>query len=854
MTDIKRYNPQAVEPKWQQAWEKNDIYKTHEVAGQPKSYVLTMFPYPSGNLHVGHLANYTIGDIVARHKKACGFNVLHPMGFDSFGLPAENAAIKKGVSPAGWTFQNIAQMKDELKRCGFSYDWSREVVTCTPEYYRFNQQLFLEMLEKGLAYQRESMVNWDPVDNTVLANEQVVDGKGWRSGAKVERRSIKQWFFKITAYADDLIEGLQTLTAWPDRVRAMQENWIGRSEGLEFTFTLDGAEGGLKVYTTRPDTLMGVTFCSIAPEHPLAKKLAETDAGAAAFIQECQGLGTSEEAIEKAEKKGYKTPYSIIHPLTGEKHPVFIANFVLMGYGTGAVMAVPAHDDRDFEFAKKYNLPIKKVIQGGEDNLSAAYTGKGALTNSSEFDGLPSDEAKKRICTKIASMGLGETKTLYRLRDWGISRQRYWGCPIPVVYCGQCGVVPEKKENLPILLPEDVTFSGVGNPLANHPTWKHCICPKCGGKAERETDTMDTFVDSSWYFARYTSPNANDVTDREAAKYWLPVDHYIGGIEHAVLHLLYSRFFNRVMYDLGYVGVKEPFTKLVTQGMVLNASYQDDTGAYINPGDVVWEGPVAKAKATGKVLKVNRQEKMSKSKNNGVFLNTVFDSYGVDTARVFTMFIGPVEADKEWTESGAEGAWRFLGRVWNLVHQPPLKSYPQKPGDFKSISINALGDKNDKELKRAIHKAIHKCSQDAERYQFNTWVACLMELSNRLQKVEAWTEATPQLYREGLETLVRLLNPIAPHITEELWHDLGYSQTLWGHPWPKAEAEALVDDEVTLVVQVNGKLRGRLTVAPDIAESEAKTQALEAVAEYLQGLTVEKCVVVPGRLVNVVAR
>lgn len=854
MMEPKRYNPQAIEKKWQTVWEKDDIYRTDEVADKPKAYVLTMFPYPSGSLHVGHLANYTIGDVVARYKKANGFNVLHPMGFDAFGLPAENAAMKNHISPQIWTEENIAQMKKELKRCGFSYDWSREVVTCRPDYYRFNQQLFLEMLEKGLAYQREAMVNWDPVDNTVLANEQVVNGRGWRSDAKVERRSIRQWFLKITAYADDLIEGLSELPAWPDRVRMMQGNWIGRSEGLEFTFEVEGYAPGLKVYTTRPDTLMGVTFCSVAPEHPLATLVAASDSEAAAFIQECQGLGTSEEAIEKAEKKGFKTPYFATHPLTGERIPIFIANFVLMAYGTGAVMAVPAHDERDFDFAQKYDLPIKKVIQGGEDKLTSACIGKGALTNSYEYDGLSSDEARQRISQKIVGMGLGETKTLYRLRDWGISRQRYWGCPIPVVYCGQCGVVPENKENLPITLPEDVTFDKPGNPLANHPTWKDCTCPRCGGKAERETDTMDTFVDSSWYFARYTSPTSSHITDFNATSYWLPVDHYIGGIEHAVLHLLYARFFNRVMYDLGHVATKEPFKKLVTQGMVLNASYQDNSGAYVYPADVVWAEGEARHKASGEVLRVNRQEKMSKSKNNGVFFDAVFDGYGVDAARVFTMFIGPVEADKEWTESGAEGAWRFLGRVWNLVHRPVLALHPQGNNNGNMLKINKLMNKDDQALKRVIHKTIHKCSQDAERYQFNTWVAALMELSNKLQKVQAHSEATAALYREGVETLVRLLNPLAPHITEELWHDLGYSQGLWGYIWPQADPDALVDEEVTLVVQVNGKLRGRLMVSPDISEAEAKEQALQAVSDHLQGLTIEKCVVIPGRLVNLVAR
>lgn len=848
----KRYNPFDIEPKWQKHWEETKTFKSLEKFDQPKYYVLEMFPYPSGNLHMGHLCNYTIGDVVARIKKAQGFNVLHPMGFDSFGLPAENAAIKNGVQPKAWTLKNIEQMRQELRQVGLSYDWDREVVTCLPDYYKFNQQLFIDMFNKGLAYQKESLVNWDPVDNTVLANEQVVDGKGWRSGAKVERRNVKQWFFKITAYADELLDNLKNMQGWPERVRIMQENWIGRSQGLEFTFKVEGYEPGLTVYTTRPDTLMGVTFCSIAPEHPMAVELVARDQKAADFIQECQNLGTSEEAIETAEKKGYKTPYLAIHPITGEEIPIFIANFVLMGYGTGAVMAVPAHDERDFDFAKKYKLPIKKVIQGTEEKENTPYTGKGALTNSSEFDGLPSEEAKKVISKKIEKMG-GESKTLYRLRDWGLSRQRYWGCPIPMVYCGQCGVVAENKEKLPVLLPDDVSFSGAGNPLANHPTWKHCVCPKCGGKAERETDTMDTFVDSSWYFARYVSPKSSEIVDKKAADYWLGVDQYIGGVEHAVMHLLYARFFTKVMRDMGYIKVDEPAVNLLTQGMVISPSYQDAKEAYVNPAMVVLDDKgQARHKDTGEALQANRSEKMSKSKNNGVDMHALFKAYGVDSLRTFLMFVAPVESDKEWSDAGVEGAWRFLGRVWNLVHNP---NFPAAEKQGKPVAMIDLKDKEDKELKRSIHKTIKKVSFDAERFQFNTIVAALMELSNKLAKTtKPASEVTAALYWEGVETLVRLLNPLAPHITEELWCDLGHKETLWGYAWPKPEADALVDEEITLVVQVNGKLRGRLAVAADIQETDAKEQALALVAEHLQGLTIEKCIVVPGRLVNVVAR
>jgi len=844
-----RYNPFVIEEKWQKTWSDKKAFQAMDMDIKPKYYALEMFPYPSGRIHMGHARNYTLGDVVARYKRAKGFNVLHPMGWDSFGMPAENAAMKNNAHPGSWTMANIESMKEALAPMGFSYDWSRELATCTPEYYGKQQAFFIDMWQKGMVYQKESLVNWDPVDHTVLANEQVVDGKGWRSGALVERRAMTQWFMKITDYAQELLDGLDTLTEWPDRVRTMQANWIGRSEGLTFTFDVAGYDAGLTVYTTRPDTIMGVTFCSVAPEHPLAVKVAETDAEAASFIEECQSMGTALESIEKAEKKGYKTPYKAIHPITGEEVPVYIANFVLMSYGSGAVMAVPAHDERDFEFAEKYDIPVKQVIQGKEMPEGEAYVGDGVLVNSGEFDGFDNHAAKKAVIAKMASLDKGEKTVNFRLRDWGVSRQRYWGCPIPFVKCESCGVVPVNKADLPIKLPEDVSFDKPGNPLAHHPTWKNTTCPSCGAAAERETDTMDTFMDSSWYFLRYSCPQSGEVLAKEVVDYWMQdgVDQYIGGVEHAILHLLYARFLTRALHDLGYVNVQEPFKSLLTQGMVLHNSYQTASGEYVYPHEIEWQGEEPLFK--GEKLQVNRSEKMSKSKNNVVEPITMIEKYGADTARLFLMFQAPAERDLEWSDTAVEGSWRFLGRLWGLVDNAGF-DMQQVSG---AVSLADL-DKEQKNLKRAIHKAIHKVSQDIEKFQFNTMIAAVMELSNTLAAVKNRDDVTWQrLYKEGVEACARLLNPVVPHITEELWARLGHAEALCETEWLSFDAEAAKDDEITLVVQVNGKLKEKLTVAADISDDVAKEMALEVIEPHIAGQTVRKCIVVPKRLVNIVA-
>ena len=846
-----RYNPFDIEPTWQTRWAAENTFAVRDDDPRPKYYVLEMFPYPSGKLHMGHVRNYTIGDVVTRVKRAQGFNVLHPMGWDAFGLPAENAAIQENRHPKDWTYSNIAAMRADLKRFGLSYDWSRELATCDPLYYGHQQRLFLDMLAKGLVYQKESLVNWDPVDNTVLANEQVIDGKGWRSGAPVERRRLTQWFYKITAYADELLNDIKTLEGWPERVRLMQENWIGRSEGLTFTFEVPGYAKGLEVFTTRPDTLMGVTYCAVAPEHPLAAHVAAGNPKAAAFIKECQALGTALEDIETAEKKGFDTGFTAKHPITGDLVPIYIANFVLMGYGTGALMAVPAHDDRDWDFANAYGLPVKTVIQAPDAPAEGPYTGPGTLVNSGPFNGLDSEAAKAAILAHMEKTG-GRRTVNWRLRDWGVSRQRYWGCPIPVIHCPSCGVVPVPKDQLPVRLPDDATFTGSGNPLANHPTWKHVDCPSCGAKATRETDTMDTFVDSSWYFARFTcATDEANALPKGPTSHWLPVDQYIGGIDHAILHLLYARFFTKALADCGHLTVREPFKALLTQGMVNNASYQTAAGKYVPPAEVDTAADgTATWKKTGEPLKVNRMEKMSKSKKNGIEPAQLIEKYGADTLRVFIMFAAPPERDLEWSDAAVEGAWRFLGRLWGLLHDAGFDVTAQGAAP----AMAALSEKAEKDLKRAIHKTIRKVGDDVARFQFNTHIAAIMELSNTLTDARALTSpAARALYREGAEACVRLFYPIAPHICEDMWAQLGHKTALWDTPWLTADPTAVVDEEITLVVQVNGKLRARLTVEADISDAEAERRAVEAVKDYLAG-GVQKCIVVPKKLVNVVVR
>ncbi len=851
-TTMTAYIPSSVEDRWQARWfvTNPNTFRAEADAAKPKYYVLEMLPYPSGVMHMGHVRNYTLGDVLARFKRAAGFNVMHPMGWDAFGLPAENAAMKLKRHPKEWTISNIADMKNIMVRFGWSYDWSKEITSCLPDYYGQQQALFLDLAAKGLVYRKESLVNWDPVDQTVLANEQVVDGKGWRSGAPVERRLMPQWMMKITQYADQLLADLEKLPRWPDRVRLMQENWLGKSQGLQFSFKVNGWDKPLDVFTTRPDTLYGATFCAIAPEHPLAAQAAQNDPKARLFIDEASALGTAQEIIDKAEKKGFKTPYTAIHPLTGAELPIYIANFVLMTYGTGAIMSVPAHDDRDHAFAVKYKLPIVEVIHAdGQDVQQAPYVGDGVLVNSPLINGKNVDEAKSVIIAKAEKEGWGHGVTQWRLRDWGISRQRYWGCPIPFIHCDTCGVVPVPKEQLPVQLPDDVDITGSGNPLDKHPTWKHVACPTCGGKAVRETDTMDTFMDSSWYYLRYLCPDAKVPLDKDKVAYWMKgtgVDQYIGGIEHAVLHLLYARFFTKALRDCGYPVGDEPFGALLCQGMLIGNAYQKTDGTYLYPSQIELKDGKAFEKATGTEVKILPAEKISKSKNNGDSPDDLLKRYGADTLRLFILFTAPPERDLEWSEAAIDGAWRFLNRLWTLGE----KAMGLPAG---TIDHNALNEA-DKAVHRKIHQTIQKVTGDIERFAYNTMVAACMELANTLGTMK--DGQNPALFRLGVETLVRLLNPAVPHITEELWDMLDHKAPLTATPWPVAEAEAAKADEITLVVQVDGKLRARLTVSADISKEAALTAAKAdaGVQTHLAGKTIAKEVYVPGKLVNVVTR
>ncbi|MBF0370182.1 MAG: leucine--tRNA ligase [Magnetococcales bacterium] len=861
-----KYNPQAIEAKWQGIWADEKTFCAVEQGDRDKFYLLVMFPYPSGRIHMGHVRNYAIGDLIARYQMRLGKNVLHPMGWDAFGMPAENAAIKQGDHPKGWTYRNIEAMRKEIQSMGISYDWDRELATCDADYAHWEQQLFLKLYDKGLVYRKKSLVNWDPVDHTVLANEQVIDGKGWRSGATVERRELSQWFLKITDYADELLADLDQLSGWPETVRTMQANWIGKSHGVEFSFKIKDSEETLPVYTTRPDTIMGVTFCSIAAEHPLAHKVAESNPSALTFIRECQTSGTSEEVLERQEKKGFDTGLKAIHPLTGEEVPLFIANFVLMGYGTGAVMAVPAHDQRDFEFARSHDLPIRVVIQPpGEaldpDTMAEAHVGAGVLVNSGEFDGLDNESAKEAVAKAFEEKGIGQSTVNFRLRDWGISRQRYWGNPIPMVHCDACGVVPVPTPQLPVALPENVWEEAgagkqAGNPLALHPEWKKTTCPKCGAAAQRETDTMDTFMESSWYFLRYCCADLDTAPlDRQRVDYWMPVDQYVGGIEHAVLHLLYARFFHKAMRDVGEVTCDEPFSRLLTQGMV-----RKDTHSCPNHG---WRYPTEVKSDEGKLLcvecdgaiQVGRNEKMSKSKHNVVDPTDLISGYGADTARLFMLFAAPPERDLEWNDSGVDGAWRFINRLWRLVNDVVQRTPGIEPvkGMPKAADLRKLRSKT--------HQTIAKVTGDITDQQFNTGIAAVMELVNEasphLGKEESLLKGEKAaVLREVAEMAVMLLNPYIPHVTEELWIHLGHTDRLSHHPWPQADPEALVKEVITLVVQVNGKLRSRLEVSPETDKKELETAALAdpKVQSFLDGKTVRKVIVVPGRLVNIVAK
>ena len=916
------YHPESIEQQAQQHWDKRQAFLATEQSDKPKYYCLSMFPYPSGKLHMGHVRNYTIGDVLSRYHRMKGYNVMQPMGWDAFGLPAENAAMANNVPPAAWTYDNIDYMRKQLKSLGLGLDWSREVTTCRPEYYRWEQWLFTRLFKKGIIYKKTSSVNWDPEDHTVLANEQVIDGRGWRSGALVEKRDIPMYFFRITQYAEELLQDLDTLDGWPEQVKTMQRNWIGKSYGVRFAFPyeLDGQQEKLWVYTTRADTIMGVTFVAVAAEHPLATRAAQDNEFLAIFIAECKRGGVAEADIATMEKNGMDTGLKVTHPITGESIPVWVGNYVLMGYGEGAVMAVPAHDERDFEFAQKYKdqlPPIKPVLVPGdwpteEVRLSdspfyyndgsgeksgpvleapglelgidgqpkrdrtiqwatwqPAHGQPGKCVLSGPLDGLASEEAVNKVAELLSAKGLGEKKVQFRLRDWGISRQRYWGCPIPIIHCAQCGDVPVPDEQLPVVLPEQVTITGMGSPLAKMPEFYECTCPKCGGKARRETDTMDTFVESSWYYARYTSPDCSTGMVDERAKYWLPVDQYIGGIEHAILHLLYARFFHKLMRDEGLVQGDEPFKNLLTQGMVIAPTFyrEEKNGKklWINPADVDVKTddrgrPVgATLLADGQPVIIGGTEKMSKSKNNGVDPQAIIDQYGADTARLFMMFASPPEQSLEWSDAGVEGAFRFLRRIWNFAntHGPKASNL--------NLQFN-WGDvaQSIKEWRREIHVIFKQADYDFGKHQFNTVASAGMKILNALERVPNAREDNPGVdieaalfvIAEGFSILARLLSPIAPHITHALWKECGYGDDILSAPWPEVDEAALVQDEIELVIQVNGKLRGSLRVAKnaDKATLEQLALAHEAVQKHLAGVSAKKIVIVPGRLINVVVQ
>ncbi|WP_421989429.1 leucine--tRNA ligase [Qipengyuania sp.] len=837
MSSDTRFDPASADARWQAAWEKAQTFRADSDSEKPKSYVLEMFPYPSGRIHIGHVRNYTMGDVLARYKKARGHEVLHPMGWDAFGMPAENAAMEKGVHPGGWTRDNIEHMKAQLKRLGFALDWSRELATCEPDYYGHEQALFIDLYEAGLVYRKESEVNWDPVDMTVLANEQVIDGKGWRSGAEVEKRKLNQWFLKITDFAEELLEGLGSLDNWPDKVKLMQENWIGKSKGLEFAFDLSNGER-LPVYTTRPDTIFGASFVAVAADHPVAQSLDSEEAKA--FIAECKKGGTTAAELETAEKLGFDTGITAKHPFTGADLPVYIANFVLMDYGTGAIMAVPGHDQRDFEFATKYGLPIPRVVAPSVDDADKPFdgeaeAGEGVIVNSDFLDGMEVEDAKREIIRRIEEQGRGEGKTVWRLRDWGVSRQRYWGTPIPFIHCESCGVVPAPKDSLPITLPKDVDFQTPGNPLLRHPTWKHVDCPKCGGKAERETDTLDTFTNSSWYFLRFASQPADRPFDREEVAKWLPVEQYIGGIEHAILHLLYARFWTRALAQIGMLDVKEPFASLFTQGMVTHETYSRREGGktvYYAPDEISREAERALLTADGGEVEIGRVIKMSKSKKNVVDPDTIVDTYGADAVRWFMLSDSPPERDLPWSEAGIEGCSRFVHRLWRL---------------FGAYDAGAEGE--DKALARKTHQTIAAVAQDIEALGFNKAVARIYELTGAVEKAKPSTSRS-----HAIRTLVQLVAPMMPHLAEEAWATLGESGMVADAAWPEVDPALLVEDEVTIAVQHRGKLRDTLTAPKGAPKEELEAMALasEKVQRSLDGAEVRKVIVVPDRLVNIV--
>jgi leucyl-tRNA synthetase len=870
-----RYNAPEREKHWQKAWQDAGIFTAEADASRPKCYILEMFPYPSGRIHVGHSRNYTMGDVLARYKRAKGFNVLHPMGWDAFGMPAENAAMERKIHPGQWTRDNISAMREQLKSMGFAIDWSREFATCDVDYYRHQQQLFLDLLGKDLVYRKSSKVNWDPVDNTVLANEQVIDGRGWRSGALVEQRELTQWFFRITHYAEELLEALDTLDQWPEKVRLMQANWIGRSDGATIRWALDedSAPKGInevEVFTTRPDTLFGASFLAIAPDHPIAKAAAEQNPELAEFCEECRRLGTSVADLESAEKKGFDTGIRVRHPFDPDwLLPVWVANFVLMDYGTGAIFGCPSGDQRDLDFARAYGLPVTAVIlPPGEDAASfeignTAVDGEGTMINSRFLDGLGTQAAFEEAVARLEKESVfgkpaATRKINYRLRDWGISRQRYWGCPIPIIHCEACGVVPVPAEQLPVELPEDATFDEPGNPLERHPTWSNVDCPKCGKPARRETDTMDTFVDSSWYFVRFTAPHCETPVDGKAAAYWLPVDQYIGGVEHAILHLLYSRFFFRAMTDAGHApaggaNLREPFAALFTQGMVTHETYKSKDGSWLPPEAVVIEGEgqarSARDASTGKPVSIGPIEKMSKSKKNVIDLDAFIDNYGADTARWFVLSDSPPERDVIYTDVGVEGARRYVQRIWRLINEMAEKAAPPdapKPDEFGPEAM---------ELRRAVHKTLHNVGRNIEGLRFNVAVAALYELANILgSAVQKSAKGHDWALREAAKYTVQMISPMMPHLAEECWSRLGYNTLVTNQPWPAAEPALLVDDEITIAVQVNGKRRDELKIGRNASKEdiEAAAMALDSVTRALEGRQPKKVIVVPQRIVNVV--
>ena len=846
-----RYNIKESEAKWQKQWIDDRTFNVTEDQSKEKAYVLSMLPYPSGRIHMGHVRNYSLSDIAARYKKMKGYNVLNPMGWDAFGLPAENAALERNIHPATWTYKNIDEMREQLQGIGLAIDWDREIATCHPEYYKHQQKIFLDFLNNDLVYRKESIVNWDPVENTVLANEQVEDGKGWRSGAPVERRKLNQWFLKITDYAEDLLAEIDNLDRWPDKVRTMQRNWIGKSTGLQMRFDVNETDDQFEIFTTRPDTIFGMSFIGLAPDHPLAKTLCEGKDGFDAFVSECGKGGTSEEAIAQADKIGFDTGYTVSHPfIEGKVIPIYVANFILMDYGTGAIYGVPAHDQRDYEFAKKYGLDIDQVIESEDADLTKeSYNGPGTLINSDFLNGLSIGEAKDVVIKKIETMDMGSAKTTYRLRDWGVSRQRYWGCPIPIIHCEACGIVPVPSDQLPVKLPDDVTFDKPGNPLEHHATWKDTTCPTCQGNARRETDTLDTFFDSSWYFLRYCDArNDNAPIDPAKSNYWMGVDQYIGGVEHAVLHLLYSRFFQRGMKKCGYGDVKEPFTGLFTQGMVTHMSFKDSNGKWVYPSDMIED---AQGNLIDKNTKLSvtaqRNEKMSKSKRNTVDPEEILDAYGADAARLFVLSDSPPERDLEWTESGIEGAWKYINKLYRFVADT-ISALPDT-----NAPKPELNDKASKAL-RLTHEARKNVADDIDAFHMNKAVARIRALSNEITALDASNTGEAWVMRQGIETMAQLLSPITPHLAEEIWSLMGMDGLVANSKWPEFDTALLGADTVTIAVQINGKVRATITLPKGSDKETTENSAMnnDDVLRAIDGKDIRKVIVVPDRIVNVV--